>query len=360
MKKLWWISMAVVLLAAMVLAGCAGAKTEEAQDGAYYGEADYPGAPEAAPQESAVKADEGENGSSGGAGDVLDYDNSVLQPSVNRKIVYYGTIEAQTTNYKQDYDAILAKLDELGGYVQDTSSYGTPPEDWQDTGRTAQMTLRVPNDKFSEFMKYLGSLGETVSTSMSGEDISLQYFNSEQQLKTLRTREERLQELLTQAATMEDIIELETALSDVSNQIQSLETELRNYDSLIDFSTVTITLLEVNVIDKVTPSEKTLGERISSGFYSVLNFLADFGEGLLVFLVAGSPILIPLALILVFIIWRVRKSRRRRAEQTAHNAFIPPTGAYYDPMTGRPYVTPQSGPAEKAPEGKKEDGKDEK
>ncbi len=355
MKRLWWISMAMVLLAAMLLAGCASKASESAAEGgSYYGEADY-----AAPQAEDGKAAEGVTGDSGGAGDVLDYDNAVLQPGVNRKIVYYGTIEAQTTQYKQDYDAILAKLDELGGYVQDTSSNGTPPEDWQDMGRTAQMTLRVPSDRFSEFMKYLGSLGETLSTQMSGQDISLQYFNTEQQLETLRTRESRLQELLTQAATMEDIIELEAALSDVSNQIQSMETDLRNYDSLIDFSTITITLYEVNEIDRVTPSERTLGERISSGFYSVLNALADFGEGLLVFLVAGSPILLPLAAIIVFIIWRVRKSRRKRGEKTAH-AFVPPAGAYYDPMTGMPYSAPQKTPAVKADDAKKEDSKDEK
>ena len=361
MKRIGFIALAVAMMAVMLLSGCASSE-DRADTVEYYSEAEYGQAP-AYDDEGSNKAEETLDGESGGAGDTIDYDNSVLQPGVNRKIVYYGTVSAQTTNYEEDYNAILAKVEALGGYVQNVSSSGTKPEDWQDSGRYAEMTLRVPSEYFSEFMNYLGSLGETLSTSMRGDDISLQYYNTTQQLETLRTREERLQELLTQAATMEDIIELEEALSRVSDEIQSLETDLRTYDSLIDFSTVNIYLQEVNVIDKVTPSEKTLGERISSGFYSVLNFLADFGEGLLVFLIAGSPILIPLGLITWLVIWLVRRAKRRRVQKAAEYMNNPgrPT-PYYDPKTGRPYYDPTTipnvGPKEEGPNGDaKEDDK---
>lgn len=351
MKKFGFIALAAALLASMLLAGCAAKSSENLADEGYYAQEN---AAADAPQYDAgsdANKESAESPESGGAGNELDYDSTILQPGVNRKIVYYGTISAQTENFDADYNGILAKLNELEGYVQSSSVTGTKPEEWQETGRCASMTLRVPNAKFDAFMKYLGSLGETISTSVSGDDISLQYFDTETRLKTLRTREERLQALLEKAATMEDIIELEQALADVSYEIQSLEMTLRDYDSLIDYSTVTITLQEVQVINKVTSSPKTLGERISQSFYSVLNALADFGEWLIVFLAGAWMILLPLGAVIWLIVWRAKRNKRKRAQQAAEamqrqaeamRQMYPPQGNPAYPPQGNP-VNPQGG-----------------
>lgn len=373
MKKWWLAVLSAVLVIAMLLSGCAaGSSTgmDESKGGEVAGAPAYD---EGKTYEAAASAEAGYDQAaeeaaepqSGGAGDTADFEKSLLEPGVNRKIVYYGEISTQTENYSKDYGAILSKLSEMKGYVQNLSVSGTEPEEWQDTGRTAQMTLRVPSNKFDEFMGFLGGLGETINTSVNGDDISLQYFDTETRLKTLRTREGRLQALLEKAATMEDIIELEQALADVSYEIQSLEMNLRDYDSLIDYSTVTITLQEVQVISEVKPSSpKTLGERISSGFYSVLNVLADIGEGLLVFLIGGIPVWIVLAIIIVPTIILVKRSKKKRAKEAAQKAeerakAAQASGVWYDPRTGFAYyngTAPDAAPKEEKQNDSKKDG----
>ena len=168
-------------------------------------------------------------------------------------------------------------------------------------------------------MNVLKGLGETVSTSVRGTDISTQYFDIETRLKTLRIREERLQELLKEAKGLEDIIELERELANVSYEIQINQTQLRDFDSLVDFSTVTVSLQEVNEITSVTPSKQTLGDRVSEAFYAVANALKDFGEGLVIFLAGGSLILIPLAVGGVIAIVLVKRRKRRKAAQKNDN-----------------------------------------
>lgn len=325
------------LVALSLLVGCSAPKSESSAD--YYSEGEVAGAP---PMEAPVEApaateapaaeepayDEGGGTVSEpaapdeGAGSGVDYDSSVLQPSVDRKIIFYGEIQARTKNYEKDIATILAKLKEYGGYQQDASESGTPPKDWQDEGRSAYMVVRIPSKHFDAFMNVLKGLGETVSTSVRGEDVSVQYFDTETRLKTLRIRETRLQELLKEAKGLEDIIELERELANVSYEIQSLQSTLRDYDSLIDFSTVTINLYEVNEIESVKPSEDSLGDRISTAFYSVLNALADFGEGLLIFLIGGAPILVPLALIAVIVIVLVKRHKKKKSVK---NSNLPPT-----------------------------------
>lgn len=313
------------LVALSLLAGCSASKSESSAD--YYSEGEVAGAPAmeapAAPEAPAEEPayDEGNGGGTkeeaapqeDGAGSGVDYDSSVLQPSVDRKIIFYGNIEARTKNYEKDLDTINSKLKEYGGYQQDASESGTPPKDWQDQGRSAYMVVRIPSKHFDAFMNVLKGLGETVSTSVRGEDVSVQYFDTETRLKTLRIRETRLQELLKEAKGLEDIIELERELANVSYEIQSLQSTLRDYDSLIDFSTITINLYEVNEIESVKPSEDSLGERISTAFYSVLNALADFGEGLLIFLIGGFPILLLLAIIAVVVIVLVKRHNKKKA-----------------------------------------------
>jgi hypothetical protein len=304
MKKLLLVVLAVFMILSLA-AGCAGAMTQESSDGDYYGKGEIAEAP-AAPEESV------EASSDSGAGSDINFDESILQPGVNRKIIYEGSISARTKKYDDDLNTIMSKLKEYGGYQENASTSGTKPESWQDEGRSATLVLRVPSAHFDDFMNLLKGLGETVSTQVNGRDVSEDYYDTESRLKTLRIQQGRLEDLLKQAATLEDIIQIENAIEETTSRIDELEIQLRDYDSLIDYSTVTVYLTEVNSLQEVKPSEEPLGERIAAAFYGVLNALAKFGEGLAIFFVGGSPILVPLIIagVVLLIIFNRRKKKK--------------------------------------------------
>ncbi len=313
MKKLLVI-LTISVLMVTALAGCSAPRADE--DNGYYAQSEVAGAP--AEQDSTIEVEEAPAESAAAAPDAgLNYDNSILSPNLNRKIVYHGSFSIRTKNFDADYDSLLSSLEKMGGYIESSSIAGSKPEKWNENGRNASLTLRIPSTKFSEFSGLLGDLGETISSSVSGEDISLQYFDTETKLKTLRARETRLLELLGKATTMEDIVKLEEALANVSYEIQMLETNLRDYDSLIDFSTVTIEMQEVNQVAEVSPPDESIGTRISNAFYSVLNVLADFGEFLLVFFIGGAPVIVPLAAVAVLIIVLLKR-RKKKAMKSAN------------------------------------------
>jgi flagellar basal body-associated protein FliL len=316
MKKIL-IVLTIAGLLLLSLAGCASGFTGKS-DGDYYAEAEVAeepayenGAPQVATEEAASAPAEKPG---------LNFDGSILEPDANRKIIYYGSFEIRTKDFDADYESVVATLKELGGYIEESSIYGEEPEDWQDSGRYATLSLRVPSKNFDVFTGRLGNIGETLSSSVSGQDISLEYFDTETKLKSLRTRETRLLALLEKAATLEDIVELEKALADVSYEIQMLETNLRNYDSLIDYSTVTVSLQEVYQVGDIKPSDESIGSRISNAFYSVLNALADFGEFLLVFIIGGLPVFIILAAIAVLVIVLVKRSKKKKMARHQNNS----------------------------------------
>lgn len=299
----------IAALMLITLVGCSASQSSPDEGGGYYAEAEMP-AEAPAYDDAAAEAVTEEAAPAEKAG--LNYDGSILEPGVDRKIVYYGSFQIRTKSFDSDYQSIITLLNELGGYIEESSINGEKPEDWRDNGRYASLRVRVPSKNFDAFTSRVGNMGETLSSSVSGKDISLDYFDTETRLKTQRTRETRLLALLEQAATLEDIVELESALAEVSYEIQMLETSLRNFDSLIDYSSVTISLEEVNQVADVRPSDESVGTRISNAFYSVMNALADFGEFMLVFLIGGAPIIVPLAAIAVLIVLLVKRSKKKK------------------------------------------------
>lgn len=323
MKRLASLLVVLVLVAAL-FAGCSAMPYDESDS--YYAKGEYQAASEEAGYDMAVPespqeapAAEAEDGSFGAGDTAANYD-SMLQPGVNRKVIFSGYLGIQTTNFDEVYQSIKSTLSEFEGYVENSSIYGTKPKNWNDSGRTANFTLRVPSKRFDEFIGRLQGFGETISISTSGQDISTQYFDTETRLKKLRIREERLIGLLEEAKGLEDIIKLEQELANVAYEIEMHETNLRGYDSLVDFSTINIELREVNQVERVTPADKDLGTRIQTGFYSVLNVLADIGEGLLIFLLAGSPVLIPLGIIAVIVVVIVKRRKKAKEEKKNQNS----------------------------------------
>ncbi len=326
MKKGLFIVLALVMAAVMLFAGCSAQRSATTSDSAeYYAEepayekmeadtqnmdtaGSYDMDDMAAPDMEQAYPEDADTGS----GIDINGNSSVLEPTVDRKIIYTGSITARTKKFDEDYNMIMDSVTKAGGYIENAYVYGTEPEEWQDEGRYAEITLRVPSEKFDEFIDMLKGVGETTNSSVSGRDISLQYFDVETRLETLRIREERLQELLEKAASLEDIIELERELSNVSYEIQSYEIEKRNYDSLIDFSQITVSLQEVADQAEIVAPQESVGESMKNGFFNVLNGVAVFGRWLLVAIVAISPVLAILAVILVIVLLSVRAAKRKR------------------------------------------------
>ena len=75
--------------------------------------------------------------------------------------------------------------------------------------------------------------------------------------------------LLEQATSIEDIITIESRLSEVRYQIESMESQLRTFDNQVDYSTVSISISEVKELTPVV--EESAGTRIRNGFVNSLN-----------------------------------------------------------------------------------------
>lgn len=195
-------------------------------------------------------------------------------PLTNAKLIYTADLTLQTKEYDAACAALNRLVTELGGYFEtrELSQGGSY--------RSLFCVVRVPAAQFTPFLDQAGSIANMTYRNEYSKNVSEAYYDLEARLTTQRTKLARLQELLAKAESMEDIITIESAISETELQIEYLTGSLRNYDSLIDFSTINLSLHEVYRLSTEEETPVTFGDRLSSalkrGFERGISDLEDF------------------------------------------------------------------------------------
>lgn len=245
------------------------------------------------------------NGSTEEAASESQSDVSIYQDA---KLIRRAQLQVQTEHFDQSAAALEQMVTQCGGYFQQASVEGGSLRN-QSASRYGTYMIRLPEDQFDDFLGNVGDLGYVVVRSETSENVSQQYYDTETRLKTQRTKQERLLSLLEKADTMETIVALEDALSDVEYEIESLTTTLNQYDNLITFSTIELTLEEVGSIT-ATPGERdSLGQRLAAGVQSSFRGLVNGSKELLVWLSYNLVLVLVVVVIAVVAVVVARKKK---------------------------------------------------
>lgn len=239
--------------------------------------------------------------------------------SGDTKFIFTGTVDAETKDLTAAVNGITALVYQYQGYFEDTQVRQAG------SGRYATLVARIPQGSFETFLNAVDTYEavSVISKNSSATNISETYYDLENRIATLRAKQTRLRELLSQAESMEDLLTIESALTDVEYQIENYTTQKNHYDSEIDFSTVTISLREVTVLGTGT-EPVSFGQRIAKAF---TDGLARFRENLADFIVWFFENLISIVVFLVLLLIVIaiirgcsRRARRRREKKAAEAA----------------------------------------
>ena len=229
----------------------------------------------------------------------------------NVKLIYRANMSVQTIDFQKTYQSLVDLVNANGGYFESSNvENGSYFSDG--TYMYGYYTVRVPSENYAAFVNAVGSSCHVVNLSESVEDVGLEYFEIESRLETLKIKEERLHELLAEAATMTDIIDLENALSDCEYQIDMYKSSLNRYDSLIGYSTININIEKVHVYTPAVQEELTFGERIEKAFNRGAESFRMGCEDFAIW-VTENVFDILLVIIIILILWAIHPFRRIRA-----------------------------------------------
>ncbi|MBR5115860.1 MAG: DUF4349 domain-containing protein, partial [Lachnospiraceae bacterium] len=240
----------------------------------------------------------------------------------SRKLITTIHISAETDDMDPLLYLVNSKVDQLGGYIEHSDisngSYRTYGDKTR-RSRTASLTIRIPAKNLQSFVDDVTDAANITDQSKNVEDVTLSYTDLESHKRMLQKEEDRLLEFMSKAETIEDMITVESRLTDVQYQLDSMESQLRTYDNQINYSTVYLNIEEV-VEFTVTTEPQTIWEEIAEGF---MDSLSSVGKGLrnfFVWFVTHIPQLVIWAIVIFIIVKIWQKIRSRRIRKLAEEA----------------------------------------
>ena len=296
---------------APAMASTAPAYSGEAYDENY----DY----DAAPMESAVASAPSAEKEDGGSGLLTVITRN---DALSDKMIYTADARVETVDFEGSVQKAYDLVEKYGGFFEDSyvrgADYRSEYYGYQ-TYREAQFTIRVPRDNYTGLTESLDTLGSVTSLQSTAVNISQQFTDAQARLNAYEAEEQRLLAMMDKAETVEDLITIESRLADVRYEIEAITTTLRNWQNEIDYSTVTLTIQEVEEIRERVEYQRTFGEELRDGFNSSLRGIGRFFRDLFKWIVVNLPVLVVLAVIVVALVLVIRllrrRARRRREEK---------------------------------------------
>jgi len=312
------IIMAVVLLAAVpALMGCSSSSDSAAAEMAtdsYY--SDY------APT---YDYDVGYNSSADGSGSetetVAEESGSEAEQSeVERKIIRNADVSIDAEDANACYNAILTYAKQLGGYE---SNFNSRSNDYGgDLYVYIDLELRLPPEKLDEFISEIknGEYGEVTNCSVTSDEVTEEYYDLETRLASKEKSLESYYALLEKAETIDDIMSIQYHIDSITEEIEAIKGRLRLYDSLVDESTVSISItqytaapIEEKEFEWNSLSAGDFFKLIKNGFLSVCNFVWSALLWIVIIVVSLLPILIIVGAV-IFVVRKIRKKSESKAK----------------------------------------------
>lgn len=226
-----------------------------------------------------------------------------------RKLIMDGEVSLETTYFDDSIAAMDQLINDFGGFAEVRNVVGK--SQYSTNRRRATYIIRVPAERYEQALKSMGNIGTVLESDSKGTDITDTYYDTEARIKALKIQEETLLDILAKSVNLDDVITLESRISQVRYEIESLENTIRNYDRLVAFSRITVYIQEVTDRTETKPTPETLGERVSRSFNEALENFKIGCEDFIVWL-AGAWIGLLIWIIIIVVILRIFKSIKRR------------------------------------------------
>ena len=219
--------------------------------------------------------------------------------SQDEKLVYTGWISMETNDYDKFSTELNGVVNKYKGIIEEmreqTNSYGN-------YNRTLSLTLRIPAADFNNFIEDLrNGSGSVTDVNTRVDNITRAYNNNEIEIEALETQHTRLLELLSEAASLEDIIKLEDRISQIEIRLTQLKQYRNEMDADVSYSTITLMVNEVREY-----SETSYWQKLWNAFgNSWIRFVDNLGYFLIDVVYA-----IPTIVVIVVLYFVLRKPAR--------------------------------------------------
>ncbi|MDX9948243.1 MAG: DUF4349 domain-containing protein [Bacteroidales bacterium] len=225
-----------------------------------------------------------------------------MQEVNKKKIIKDGRIGLKVTDLEKTKTRIDTLVRSFGGYYANENFNNT---DWESS---YNLKIRLPFSNFEKFIAVVESgIGEILYKGIDARDVTDQFIDLETRLETKRNYLQRYNDLLKQAKTIKEILDIEEKIRVLEEEIDSTTGRLKYLSDLVDYSTLDLTIskrkdFRYNPVDRDKFSER-LKQSLSKGWLGFVDFI--------LFLIKVWPFWIIVILLIFF--WKKYKKTRKKS-----------------------------------------------
>ena len=165
------------------------------------------------------------------------------EPAVDadRQVVTTATASLAVEDPADGAQRVSELVESVGGRVDERSEQAAAGDDGVE-GAAADLVVRVPADALTGVLADLEALGDVENVSVSHSDVTAKTVDMDARISALQSSVARLQALMDGAATTEDLLTAEKALSERQEKLESMQSQRALLADQVELSTLTVQL----------------------------------------------------------------------------------------------------------------------
>src|SRR5688572_16966251 len=212
------------------------------------------------------------------------------EPQFEQKIIKNANLRFQVSDYQKSLNAIQNLVKSYQGFVVSSNEVRV------DNSLENNFVIRVPSKNLDALVSKLADQSIYLDyKNITSEDVTTEFVDISARIKSKKAVEERYLDLLKQAKTVKDIIEVENQLRQIREEIESTQARINYINQQVSYSTINLQIYE--------NSARQTGDQ--NFLIRMLNALRN-GWDLLLSFIVGMLYFWPFLLILALIIFAVR------------------------------------------------------
>ncbi len=296
---------ALVALLTLLVAACAGAAGlptagDPTADEAYRAVNGPTAAPTGAPHS--------------GTGSDSTGDNAIPDQQL---IVYTGSLDLEVADIDAAVGQAETLIKNLGGHIAGSRASDTG------NGKSAYVTYRIPAEHWTEAVDGLKGLATRVADEQtSSEDVTAQVVDLDARLANLRSTESALQGIMTRATTITDVLKVQSELTSVRGDIESLTAQR---DLLANRAALATLEVGFNTPPEAAVTQASSSWDLGKEIDGALAALVRLGQGVVSLAVWLVIVVVPIFLPIIVLIWIANRLwlRWRRTHPAAQPSVAP-------------------------------------
>jgi len=217
---------------------------------------------------------------------------------IGKKLIKTANISFETKKYEDFVTNVKKSLKDFDAYIDSES------ETNYSGVRSNTIIIRVKSSQFDSLLNLIFEGEATVtSKSIKVQDVTAEYVDVYQHLKSQMLVKQRYEDILKKAHTVNDILSVTQYLNQTDIQIDNLKGKLKYLGNQSQYSTITLYISEKNLNAPKNQFWEKVGEAIFNGWKGLQYFLVIF--------ISLWPLWI-ITIIIIFVVIKLRKKKQTK------------------------------------------------